>query len=449
MQLFFVVLYLCLLLGIGFFSSKRTKKNRDYYIAGNNIKTPALTLSLLATILGSSAILGSINLASTQGWAASWFLLSASIGLFILVALAKYVRRFGKFTLPELLGDFYGEKAQKLASLIIPIAWIGIIAAQLIGASKILASITDIPYTFGVIISGIVIIIYTFIGGQKSIIKTDGLQAILLLVGLLLLAGFIYMNLDIPIADLTDREFPFNENFKVWDLLILLLTYASTFVVGPDIYSRLFCAKDEKTAQKSVFITAIVILIFALMLSFIGVSANAMYNGIDSQTAFSFLTLVNDLLPVWLSTILVTALLSAVMSSADTTLLTASTILSQPKKGKEYSIKKTRIFIVILGILSIFLALKVTSIISSLLLALTFFSGAFIIPVAAGLLSYRAKTSVVLTAMISGGIIALVGKLVIMFSDKSIVAYSLMIGAFIINASILFSPKVKQILNKY
>ena len=70
---------------IGIFSSRKIRSDGDYYVAGKRGNLWQITGSLLATILGSSAILGTADLALNQGWAASWLLLSASIGLFILV----------------------------------------------------------------------------------------------------------------------------------------------------------------------------------------------------------------------------------------------------------------------------------------------------------------------------------------------------------------------------
>jgi len=121
------------------------------------------------------------------------------------------------------------------------------------------------------------------------------------------------------------------------------------------------------------------------------------------------------LLPGWAYGLFIAALLSAVMSSADTTLLTASIILSElfsPNLAKRNALKLTRGFVIVIGLLSIVIALYITSIIQALLLALSFFSGAFVVPMLAALLNIKINKKNVLWAMALGGLTALGGKLI-------------------------------------
>ena len=92
--------------------------------------------------------------------------------------------------MPEILGKLYGPKAQTIASVIIPIAWIGIVAVQIIAAAKILAGLGFLSYNQSAVLSGLVFITFTLFGGQIGILKTDTLQSAILLVGLLVV--FIY-----------------------------------------------------------------------------------------------------------------------------------------------------------------------------------------------------------------------------------------------------------------
>ena len=145
-----IIVYIVSMIVVGIISSRKIKSEGDFFVAGKKGSVWQITGSLLATILGSSAILGTADLALTQGWAASWLLLCASFGLFMLVPVSMKVRRLGKFTLPQMIGDFYGTEAKMISSLIISIAWIGIIAAQIIGAAKIMTGFTGLDYYTGV-----------------------------------------------------------------------------------------------------------------------------------------------------------------------------------------------------------------------------------------------------------------------------------------------------------
>ena len=434
-----IAVYFLVVLAVGFFSYFKIKTPADYYISGKRAGLIPVSGSLLATILGGSAILGTIELSQKIGWAALWFLCSASLGLLVLVPLSKYVSRFGNYTLPELLGRFYGKKAEFISSLIIPIAWIGIVAAQIIAAAKILSEIGFIGYNEAAIASGLVFVLYTVAGGQISILKTDTFQSVIIVVGLCVLLVFSIGTSNVHPFDSLKPSALFNESFSFLDLIILLLTYSVTFVVGPDIYSRVFCAKNEKTASRSILIVAIILIPVSFALTWLGIfSANNEHEGIVS--------FAGHLLPGWAYGLFIAALLSAVMSSADTTLLTSSIILSELATGnlnENRALKFTHYFIIIIGVTSIVIALFMTSIIQTLLFALTFFSGAFVIPTLAGLLNLKVNKERVVTAIIIGGVLALTGKIVHDFYHDLAGSF-IILFTYIINALILFIPSSKK-----
>jgi SSS family solute:Na+ symporter len=379
---------------IGIISARKIRSEGDYYVAGKRGNVWQITGSLLATILGSSAILGTADLAATQGWAASWLLFSAAAGLFLLVPISMIVRRQGKYTLPQMIGDFYGVEAKMISSFIISFAWIGIIAAQIIGAAKILTGFTGLNYSIGVWGAGAVFIFYTVIGGQLSVLKTDLYQSFIIIFGILITALYILFSEPVSPIAMTSLKFPFNEGFHLFDLIVLFLTYSTTFVVGPDIYSRIFCAKDERIARKSVLISAIVLIPFSLCITFLGVFSAYKFPELHLQKGSALIPVMISVLPEWGVGLLIAALLSAVMSSGSTALLTSATIISDPiSKGlhQKNSMRNTKIIMLIIGLLSIILSLRIQSIIQSLLVALTIFSGAFIIPIIAGLLGFRSE----------------------------------------------------------
>lgn len=434
-----ILIYFLIVLGIGFYSRFQIKTPTDYYIAGKNGGLFQVSGSLLATILGGSAILGTLELSQQNGWAAIWFLLCASIGLFILAPISKYVSRYGQFTLPGLLGSFFGKKAQLISSGIITIAWVGIIAAQIIGSAKILKSIGLLGYHEAAILSGVVFIIYTLVGGQKSILKTDLFQSALILIGIIFLF-FTIRGEQIPTqVNQLNHKGLFHQDFTFFDLVILFLTYSTTFIVGPDIYSRIFCAKSEKTASRSVLFTAALLIPFAYIITSIGISSQSVETG---STGLGIILMGNMYLPNWAMGLLIAALLSAVMSSADTTLLTASIIGSNMiyrDLNTQKAFYSTKLIIILLGMTSIIIALFVTSIIQMLLLALSFFSGAFIVPTIAGLFKLKIRTGNIVLAMICGGVVALVGKLTTIYSDN-LIGNIIIIMAYIVNGLIIFFP---------
>lgn len=439
MQIAILIIYGLILLILGVYSFLKIKTPFDYFLAGKKTGVWQVSGSLLATILGGSAILGTIGLSASQSWASAWYILSASLGLFGLLPIVRKVYRQGKFTLPELIGQYYGESARKVTSLIIPVAWLGVVAAQIIAGAQILVSFFGMNYSSGVFLTGFIFLIYTYIGGQISVMKTDLFQSFFILAGVIMTAILIFRAEHQPLPNFR-TSFPFNEKFSPFDLFIMVLTFSSTFVVGPDIYSRVFCAKDSKTAFRSVLTVAAILVPFAFILSYVGIYAATFYSGVQNSSAL--VNLANAFLPDWASGLLVAALISAVLSTAATTLLTAAMILSElfhKDINNQKSFKQTKMLIIVVGLLSILISLKVTSIVSSLLLALSFYSGAFIIPMVAALFNLPYNKRFAIAAMLSGGILALSGKLLMTF-DKPEIGQVILISGFLVNVLLLFLP---------
>lgn len=438
MVLTILIIYLLTLFVLTYISARQLKTPTDYFVAGKNNGTILVTGSLLASVLGGSAILGSVNLAMSQKWASVWYLLSAAIGFFCLLPVVNRVARHGKFTLSDLIGNYYGDSARKLASIVIPLAWVGIVSAQVIAAAKILFSLFAMPYETGVILASLVFIIYTVIGGQLSIIKTDLIQAVIIFVGIILSSIYLLFHHGGASVSPLLESFPFNPSFKPIDLLVLLLSFSTTFVVGPDVYSRIFCARNEQVAKRSVLFSAVLLIPFAFVLAYLGVFAaeNLTPNQLHSV---ALIELIQAYLPTWVVGIMAAALLSAVLSSADTTLLTASMMLSElfnENINNKRSLHLTRYIVIIIGVAAMVIALYATSIINTLLLALSFYSGAFIVPIVLALWEIKVNKRNAIIAILVGGLMALIGKLVSVHTGSSIGNYMLF-SAFAVNFLIL------------
>ena len=423
--------YFFIVIVIGVLSFKMVKDDKDFFVAGRNAGVFQVTGSLLASVLGSSAIIGSVDFAYVSGWAGSWLMLCAALGLFLLYPLIKYIKNFHGYNLPNMLGNFYGEEIQKISSFIIPIAWLGIVASQIMGAAKIITILSSLSYVQGVWLSGAVFIVYTILGGQLSIIKTDVVQLIFILIGIVVTFGYVISE---PI---TKEILPIiNPTFNYMDLFVMILAYSTTYLVGPDIYSRMFCARDENVMKKSIILSVCILVPLAFILAKLGIYGTQIFDVSTVGKESVLLMIANQKLPKILSGVLYFGLLSAVISSADTTLLTASSLFAQvfmkDLKSKK-AIFVTRVLTVIFGFLAILIAVKMKYILPTLLLALAVYSGAFIIPTFVGIFGFRAKKEVVILAIVTGGIISLIGKLY-----GGDIGNYISISAFLVNGGILY-----------
>ena len=442
-RLIIIIAYLVAMIAIGVVSRKQARGTDNFFVAGRKGSSLLITGSLLATIVGGSATIGMAGLGFTQGLTGAWWLLVGSIGLVILgLFFAKRVRGFGLYTLPELVAKQYSQRVGLAASGLIVVAWIGVLAAQIIASGKILGVLGTGSPTLWMAIFTIAFIVYAVLGGQQAILRTDTVQIGIILAGvfgglaLLLprLGGWSGLIGSLPPGHLA---FPTSSQFSGRELISLLLLVGLTYVVGPDIYSRLFCAKDSQTARKSVFWTASLLVPIAFGITLIGMGASALFPQIAPEQAFPIV--ITEVLPPVIGGIVLAALLGAVMSSADTILLSASTILTvdiighfKPTLSPAKTLFYSRWIMVILGAGALALALTLKGIISSLLFAYTVYTSGLILPVMVGFYKDRAKVTPrgAMAAIIGGGAAALVSKIL---SIKC-----LELGSLLISLGLLF-----------
>ena len=424
LMLIIIAAYFLGMIIVGVASRRRAREADDFFVAGRKGSSLFITGSLLATIVGGSATVGMAGLGFTRGLTGAWWLLVGSVGLVILgLFLAKKVRKFGLYTLPELVEKQYDGRMALAASVLIVVAWIGIIAGQIIASGKIMSVLGIGDPLLWMVIFTIVFVAYTILGGQYAVIRTDTVQVIIIFAGIFGGLALLLSHLG-GLGGLKNSlspeqfAFPLSSQFGGVELVKFLLLIGLTYVVGPDMYSRLFCAKDGKTARASVFWTALFIIPIAFGITLIGMGASVLFPQISPEQALPMV--VKEVLPPLLGGIVLAALLCAVMSSADTTLLSASTILTvdiigrfRPSLSQRQILALSRWAIVVLGLGSLALALTLKGVINALLFAYTIYTCGVILPVIAGFYKNRLRVTPIgaLAAIIGGGSAALISKL--------------------------------------
>jgi len=423
-RLLILIGYFLVIIGVGVWSRRRAGSQDGFFVANRQGNTPLITGSLLATAIGGSATVGMAGLGFKQGLTGAWWLLVGSIGLLVLgFFFARKVRGAALYTLPELVGKQYGGVVGLAASILIVIAWIGVVAGQIVAAGKVLSILGMGSVTVWMLIFSLVVILYSVLGGQFSIIRTDFIQAVILFLGIFLASGLALSGIggiDGLKASLPSGyfSFPVSPVFSWKMLLSFLILVGATYVVGPDMYTRLFCAKDEGTARRSTFLTAALFIPLAFAVVFVGMSAKILYPQIPSEQAFP--QVISGVFSPALSGLILAALIAALMSSAATCLLSQSVILTEdvfkrfrPSLDERRTVLLTRLSLVGFGLLALAVALVLKGVIASLLFAYTIFTCGLVVPVIAGFYQERLKVTWqgALAAMICGGAIGLIGKI--------------------------------------
>lgn len=418
-----VVAYLCTMLAVGWRS--RSQSAESYWVANRQNGTRRITLSLVATIFGASSTLGIIDLGYRRGLTAAWWSMIGAVALVVFgFTLAARVRRLSVYTLPDILKRAYGNIVAVPAAVMIVVAWCGVVAAQMIAGARILSGALDLEYAVALSVTAAVFILYTFWGGQLSVLKTDSWQLTLFTVGLVACLTVVAIAVRSSLGSLfgtaphSHLSFPVSDEFGWYDLLVFYpLIVGLPYVVGPDIYSRILCARDDSVARRSALLGALTVIPISLMLAALGVLLRTLYPGLAPDTALP--TAIRDLIPVGLTGLIAAGFLAAIMSSADTTLVSAATILSlnvlsaRGDASQKRQLLSTRAAVVGLGLVAWLIAGLQEGIIASLLLAYTIFVGGVVFPTLGSF--YRDRMRITPTgamwAVMVGGLAAILGEL--------------------------------------
>ncbi|MDD1741720.1 MAG: sodium:solute symporter family protein [Methanotrichaceae archaeon] len=388
------------------------KSLEDFHLAGRGIKLLLLTGTFCATIVGASATLGMAGLGFSKGLPGAWWMLSGTVGLLVLAAFfAEKVRATGCYTLPELVGSFYDERTRIGASVLIAISWVAVIAVQIVASGKVLGAVFGGSETFFMAATTTVFVLYTVHGGQTSVVRTDLVQFLIIITGMVYL---FHRAIDVSSSGLLQSQsFPTSAEMGSWDVISMLLVVGSAYLVGPDMYSRLFSAHSPRDAKISATVSAIILIPLAFVITSLGILSKSIYPTASPEQAIP--VLMTGLLSPTAEGLVAAALLAAFMSSADTSLMTATSIMTldlygkvRPHSSEKKLMAVSRLFVLIIGTLALALAISLPSIIKTLLIAYTIFTSGLLLPVVAGFYKDRLglTPSGAFVALMGGGITA-------------------------------------------
>ena len=358
-----LALYGLALLGIAFASLKYADTMDNFLVAGRSQKRVLVVASMLASTIGGGITIGTVTRAYNIGFPAFWFVAAGGIAHFLQGALlSAKVRETEAVTLPDLADKLIGPSMRVLTSVIILFTWTGIATAQFVAAAKIVNAITGMGHQPAVLVSAAFLVVYTLIGGQKSVLRTDLFQFGFLAAALLLTLGWLFIGSP-PAAGSVNVEI-FNANFDALDLLYYVIVLGGSYFICPMMFSRILSADSAANARKSSFMSGFGMLAFALAITFVGLWARASISDLGGIDPLNFMA--RNSLPALLGGMLIFGLLAAILSTGDTVLLTAAGILENDLIHRK-SVNGVRLWTVIIGAIAASIALFQTDIIGILI----------------------------------------------------------------------------------
>ncbi len=446
----------------------KVKNFDDYVVAGRKQSSPFVFMSLMATVLGASATVGIAARAESIGFAAFWWLAVGAIGFWFQAAfLSKPVHDLDVRTLPEIAEKTVGKTGRKLVALIIAVSWIGIIAAQFAAVAGFIGLVLGHDAgTQSVLITAVIVIVYTLLGGQLSVVRTDALQFGILTLGFFAAAVYLFGGFSgaenaalqtagtlaassstVNSAGLaTFGNFNLlNEKFGASDLAIMLFTIGGAYFLGPDVISRNLVAKDATSARKAVVAGSFAILAFSVIIVLLGMWAATYAPATAGSATNPLFRLASGVLPLPLAALLSVGLLSALLSSADTCLINSAAIFGSDILNTR-RISVVRISVVVIGIIATYLALQGKDIIGLLTMAYSVYTPGIVAPLAVAIIAhkkFKVKKTLWYAGVIIGGLFGLIPAILASTAKIQSPAYLPLVGIAISLAFALASLRRK------
>lgn len=332
MEIALLCCYAALLMYISRRTAGREDGARFFFVNDRASGAVTVALSLIVSCVGASATMGMAGKAFAVGAPAFWWLGAGAAGITVLAfLLAAKVRESGSYTMPEMAAQLLGPRARPLISSIIVVAWMAILAAQFLAMSKLLGPLTGLGSMTCLAIAYALIVLHT-LGGQAVVLRTDRLQSVILFAGLGLLAA--WLNALNPGWTAHVRLEAVNDKFTPGDLMHYLFVVGGNYLVCPMLFGRFFSARDGRTARNGGLLAGVGLILSAVLIVMVGLACRGIVPDATVPDAV-LTTAINTALPRWLALVVLLALISAVVSSADSCLITAGTILSYDLLGTE------------------------------------------------------------------------------------------------------------------
>jgi SSS family solute:Na+ symporter len=395
-----VVAYLGILLGVGFYASKRIKTGEDFMLAGRGLGPILIAGTLAATEVGGGSSMGVAQQAfGDWGLSAGWYVLTMAIVFVILAFLAPKLRSTRLTTVPEFFARKYGKANHILTTVILLLPMIGLTAIQIMASGIVLSIMLGIEFKIAVLVMGAVAVTYSVVGGLWSVTLTDMIQWICVIGGIIITVPFALKAVggwSVVTSSLEPWRFSLTGGIGWKTIIGLTVMYLASFTVGQEYMQRYFAAKDDRSAKLGSLGAAATYVLFAFFPAILGLIALTFQRqGLqipyvaEYGTRYVLPGLATCVLPAPLLGLLFAALVSATMSSADSDLVAAGTLFANdiykpyinPRASPDRMRKVLRVFTAIMGVVSILVAMyKISIIVTILIFSFSLRAGGIFVP---------------------------------------------------------------------
>jgi len=380
--------YLILLLFVGLYTRSKALDIKSYGKIDSSIQSSVLFLltAIFTNSVGGGTVIGlsektvSGNLAYVYAMMLT-ILVDITIAIFLLPRIAKH---YGVVSIGEIVEKHYGQFGRIMSGISASLVSFGYIAVQISASSKIFQYLLHVNYAEGVVLSYLIVITYTAIGGLRSIIFTDFVQfiAIMLCIPIIAFVGLYKLGINEFINALPAAKYSLP---LMWQEVVLLFLSFSFMGFYPGFIQRSFMTKDYRYTQRAIFRKSFIYFIFLIFIAINGLLAYIYEH--DGASSLALLNLIDHIMPTGLKGIAIVGLIAAVTSTADSELNVASLNITNDVIQPIFKVKNNKIVLLFtqlaafaVGILAIYLALQFDNVIDLLLFIAGFWLPVMLIP---------------------------------------------------------------------
>lgn len=450
-----IILYLVMMVAIGLKFAKKNTNASDYYLGGRKLGPLVTAMSAEASDMSSWLLMGLPGVAYLTGLAdAAWTAIGLAIGTYfnwLIVAkrLRKYSVKAGNaITIPDFFANRYHDKSKLLltiSAILIVIFFIPYTASGFAACGKLFSTLFDVPYIPAMLISAVIIVAYTALGGFHAASTTDLIQSIVMSMALVIVvffginqAGGINAVIDngkslagyLSLVNIHDAASNTSRPYGIITIFSMLAWGLGYFGM-PHVLLRFMAIEDDRKLKLSRRIATVWVIISMSVAVFIGIIGNAMSKAgiIDTFTTSgdaeklliktASLLSETNILGIIFAGIILSGILACTMSTADSQLLAASSSISQNllrdtfgiKMSDKTALKAARITVLAISVIAAFLARDPNSSVFNIVsFAWAGFGAAFGPVMLFSLFWKRTTRWGALCGMISGGIMVFVWK---------------------------------------
>ncbi len=374
-----IVFYLIFVILVGLYFGRKHKDAEDYFLAGRSLTWPLIGFSLFASNMSSNSLVGLAGAGYKDGFSVySYEWMAVVILIVFSIFFLPFYLKNKIFTIPQYLENRFSYPVRAYASIIAIILNVLVDIAATLYAGGLVINLIFPAFSLQFIIVGLAIIagLYTVSGGLSSVVYTDAIQAVILIIGSSLITIFAYNQIggwDAVYAITEPSHFeiikPVSDEALPWPGLFTGVLLIGFYFWGTNQYitQRTLAAKSVRQGQWGSLFAGFLKLSILFIMIFPGAFARVLYPDIENLDMI-YPTMLFDLLPTGVLGFVLAGLIAAMMSSLDSGLNSVSTLVTmdfykkfKPNASPEKLMGIGRIITVCIMIIAIFWAPKIGS----------------------------------------------------------------------------------------